>query len=107
MSTATAGRAREYKVRDEMIAGGWELVMRAAASKGCADLAMVSPLYGLALVQVGTASKSIGPADRERFVRAANLCSALPILAVAGGRKPTRYWLVDLGPAGGWQEWYV
>ena len=81
MSTATSGRAREYKVRDHLISMGWSFIMRAAASKGPADLALAHPEHGLALVQVGTTSKSLGPADRQRFVTAAHLCSALPILA--------------------------
>lgn len=80
MSTATAGRAREYKARDHMIAHGWQFIMRAAASKGPADLLMAHETHGAALVQVGTRNKQIGPAARTRFLRAAYLCSALPLL---------------------------
>lgn len=82
MSTATAGRAREYLVRDDLEAKGWERIMRAAASKGAADLLMGHETYGGALVQVGTRSKHLGPAERVRFLRAAHITGALPIEAV-------------------------
>ena len=104
MSTATSGRAREYRTRDDLISRGWHLVMRSAGSKGAADLCMVHPDQGLALVQVGTANKSIGPADRARFLDLAYLCGALPLLAVAAPRVPIRYFHVGLGPASTWEE---
>lgn len=105
MSTASSGRAREYRVRDEMIADGWHFIMRAAASKGPADLAMAHPEHGLALVQVGSKSKTLGPADRERLCNAADLCSAIPLLAVIRPREKTRTWVVDRGLPGGWAVW--
>lgn len=105
MSTATSGRAREYRVRDHMIAAGWYLVARSAGSKGAADLVMVHPIHGLALVQVGTGSKTLGPADRARFVTLANACGALPLLAVCTPGKPARFWWVGLGTASTWTEW--
>ena len=82
MSTATAGRAREYLVRDDLEAKGWERIMRAAASKGAADLLMGHETYGGALIQVGTRSKRLGPDDRARFLRAAHVTGALPIEAI-------------------------
>lgn len=78
MSTATSGRAREYKVRDHMIDRGWEPIFRAAASKGPADIGMAHEDHGLVLVQVGTGNKKLGPDARARLLRAAWLCSALP-----------------------------
>ena len=105
MSTATAGRGREHKVRDHMADHGWTPIMRSAASKGAADLAMAHPEHGLALVQVGARSKTLSPADRARFLNAAELCSALPVLAIAANRTPIRYWLVTAGTASTWQEW--
>ena len=81
MSTATSGRAREWRVRDLLIEHGWTHIMRAAGSKGPADLLMAHPIHGAALIQVGTASKTLGPADRVRFTQAAHLCSALCLLA--------------------------
>ena len=109
MSTATSGRAREHKVRDHLIRRDWNLIARSAGSKGPADLVMAHLAYGVALIQVGTGNKTLGPADRERFLWAANICSALPILAsvIATPGKPTviRYWRVDFGPPSTWQEW--
>src|SRR5690349_18824433 len=81
MSTATAGRAREHRTRDRLAEAGWTPIMRAAASKGAADLLMGHPIHGGALIQVGTESKQLGPADRDRFVTAAELVCALPLLA--------------------------
>lgn len=103
MSTATSGRAREYRVRDAMRDAGWVFVMRAAGSKGCADLLMAHPDHGAALVQVGTASKRIGPEDRTRFVAAASLCGALPLLASAT-RAGIRYWHVTPDVPSTWTE---
>ena len=103
MSTATQGRAREHKVRDEMIGHGWYLVARSAGSKGAADLVMVHPDHGLALVQVGTSNKSLGPDDRNRFLHLADLCSALPLVALCTPRLPVRFLCVNEGPASKWE----
>ena len=103
MSTATAGRAREYRVRDHLIGEGWTFVMRAAASKGAADLLMAHPTHGAALVQVGTGNKTLGPHDRTRFCDAADLCGALPILATAT-RTGITYWHVTRDTPSTWQE---
>ena len=105
MSTATTGRAREHKVRDHMIGNGWHLVARSAGSKGAADLVMVHPDHGLALVQVGTANKTLGPGDRARFLDLAYLCGALPLVALCAPRQPIRYWHLGIGPASTWEEW--
>lgn len=104
MSTATTGRAREYRVRDAMVELGWTQIMRAAASKGAADLFLGHPIHGGALIQVGTANKSLGPADRERFVTAADLTGALPILATAT-RAGITYWHVTRDVPSTWTEW--
>lgn len=105
MSTATSGRAREYRVRDDMVSHGWHLVARSAGSKGVADLVMVHPDHGLALVQVGTPKKALGPAERVRFIRLAELCSALPILATPIPGVGIRYRQAGvLGPMS-WEEW--
>lgn len=88
-----------------MIADGWSFIMRAAASKGPADLAMAHPEHGLALIQVGSKSKTLGPADRERLCDAADLCSALPLLAIIRPREKTQTWVVDRGRPAGWAVW--
>jgi hypothetical protein len=104
MSTATQGRAREYRVRDHMIAAGWTFIMRAAASKGAADLLMGHEEHGAALIQVGTLGKNLGPAERSRFLRAAHLTSALPIVARAH-RTGIKYAIVHDGIPSDWEPW--
>lgn len=104
MSTATAGRAREHKVRDDLAADGWQLIARSAGSKGPADLVMAHEWYGVALIQVGTQNKTLGPADRTRLLDAARLCSALPLVAQVIPRRGITYWLVSEGPASTWTE---
>lgn len=104
VSTATSGRAREYKVRDHLINHGWHLVSRSAGSKGAADLVMVSPIDGVALVQVGTGNKHLGPGARARLCHLANLCSAVPLLAtVAAGR--ITYWHITENVPSTWKEY--
>ena len=109
MSTATSGRRREYLVRDHLDDAGYEFIMRAAASKGCADLLHGHPFVGAVLVQVGTGNKQLGPEDRNRFCAAAELCHALPILATViatpGKRTEIRYWRVTRDTPSTWQEW--
>lgn len=105
MSTATTGRTREYRVRDHMATHGWVPIMRAAASKGAADLLLAHPEHGAALVQVGSKSKVLGPADRERLCTAAELCSALALLAIVIPRQPVAYWLVTRDIPSKWNRW--
>lgn len=106
MSTASTGAARERAARDWLANQGWVPIMRAAASKGPADLLMAHPHHGAALIQVGTEkSKSLGPADRVRLCDAADLCGALPLL-VTVSRGPTyrvRWVTRDLPST--WAEW--
>jgi hypothetical protein len=109
VSTATSGRAREHKVRDDLDAHGYAPIMRAAASKGAADLLHGHLDVGAVLVQVGTGNKTLGPDDRERFCDAADLCHALPLLATViatpGKRTNIRYWLVNRDVPSTWKEW--
>lgn len=104
-NTARLGRDREHRVRDDMTRAGWVFGMRAAASKGAADLLMAHPVHGAALVQVGSKSKTLGPADRARLCQLAELCGALPLLAIVIPRQPVAYWLVTLDPPGRWARW--
>lgn len=105
MSTAQTGARRERQVRDAMAADGWVFGMRAAASKGAADLLMAHPIHGAALVQVGSKSKTLGPADRERLCDLAELCSALPLLAIVVPRQPIAYWHVTRDTPSRWTRW--
>ena len=101
---ARNGAARERKVRDAMIADGWTFIMRSAGSKGPADIAMAHEEHGLALLQIGTGLKRLGPADRKRLLRAAWLCSALPIVATVHEGK-IRYAIVHDGVPSDWEPW--
>lgn len=105
MSTAAQGRAREHKVRDQLARDGWVPIMRAAASKGPADLLMAHPVHGAALIQVGSRTKTLGPADRERLVAAAELCGALALLAIVVPRQAVTYWQVTRETPGRWERW--
>jgi hypothetical protein len=106
MSTATSGRAREHRISKLMIAHGWLQIMRAAGSKGPADLAMLHPFRGLAWVQVGTAkSKTLSPLDRDRLCAIAEQTHALALLATSGPGIPTRFYEVTRETASKWKEY--
>lgn len=104
MSTATSGRAREHKVIHTLIAHGWEPIFRSAGSKGPADIGLACEERGLALIQVGTANKALGPAGRARLVRAAWLCSAIPVLATVN-RGVITYREVTNDQPRHWMDW--
>jgi hypothetical protein len=109
MSAATSGRAREYRVRDDLAAKGYPAVMRAAASKGAGDLLHGHPLLGGLLIQVGTGNKTLGPEARARFLEAAALIHAMPILATVvatpGKRTEITYWHVTHDVPATWRRW--
>lgn len=106
MSTATQGRNREYRVRDHLVSLGWVSIMRAAASKGAADLLLAHETFGPVLVQVGTHNKDLGPADRERFLTAAALCRAVPLVATCRpGTSTVSYYLLIDATARHWPAW--
>lgn len=98
------GKAREYRVRDDLLAKGWVLVAQTGGSHGPADLVMVHPTHGLALIQVGALGKVIGPQARLDLIRLADLCSALPICATGVPNVGYRYRLVTATPAQSWPE---
>lgn len=103
---ARNGRAREHRVADYMESCGWLQAMRAAGSKGAADLAMVHPFFGLAWVQVGTAkSKTLGPDARDRLCSLAEATGALALLVTTvPGQRPTA-WQVTRETASKWRPW--
>lgn len=109
MSTATSGRAREHRVRDALTAAGYPAIMRAAASKGPADLLHGHPFTGALLVQVGTGRKRLNQEGRDRLCEAADLCHGTPILATViatpGKRTEITYWAVTRDVPSTWTEW--
>lgn len=119
MSSATNGRAREHRISKLMCSHGWLQIMRAAGSKGPADLAMLHPFLGLAWVQVGTPNKVIRCLDkthphdrdnamqcgRDRLVSVAEQTHALALLATSGPGVPTRFFRVTRETASKWTEW--
>lgn len=105
MSTATSGRAREHRVSKRMQEAGWLQIMRAAGSKGPADLAMLHPFIGLAWVQVGTANKRLSPFDRDRLCAIAEQTGALPLLASCAPGVPPTFWVVTRDVASKWERW--
>lgn len=96
MSTARTGREREWRVIHEMQDNGWLLVSRSAGSKGAADAVLVHPERGLALVQVGTDKKRLGPAERTRLCYLAGLCGALAVVARVIPRQGIAYTQIDV-----------
>lgn len=95
---------RELRVQKRLVELGWTPIMHAAASKGAADLIMAHPVHGLALIQVGTVNKALGPAARERLLDAAWLCSALPLIATPIPGVGLRVRLVTQTSAHSWPE---
>ena len=105
MSTASNGRAREHRVRNDLAKRGWVPILRAAGSRGVADLLLAHPDRGAALVQVGTAaSKRLSPGERAAFLLAADMCGALAVVALCGPGKPPRYLLATRDKPGTWEE---
>ena len=108
MSTASVGKNREYRVRDDMISSGWRCVMHAGGSRGSADLLMCHAQYGAALVQVGGRGKSLNLGERARLLADATDCGALAVLArVLPIRRGPRvaYFLVTNGRPMTWPRW--
>ena len=106
MSTATTGRAREWKVRDHLTTHGWRIIMRAAGSKGSADLLMVHHIHGPALIQVGGTHKTLGPNERARLIADADDCGALALLATPIPRHGITYWQITNGTPRTWPRWH-
>ncbi len=104
VNQAAAGAARERRISALLADHGWLQVARAAGSKGPADLVMAHWEHGVALVQVGSKAKVLGPADRQRLLAAAQMCSALPLLAVEIGRAVT-YHVVSAEVPSKWERW--
>jgi len=91
-SNYARGRAFEYRTRDKLLKLGALYVMRAAQSKGKADLAVfwpvVNPISGFPephwLVQCKTGSARMSPADRASLIEVADAVGCLAVLAQPG-----------------------
>lgn len=106
MSSATSGRAREHRTRARMETHGWQQVVRAAGSKGSADLIMRHPIHGGAFIQVGTHNKRLGPAARTRLLDDAEAFHALPLLA-SWSHTGLRLWHVTRDTPSTWEEFHL
>jgi hypothetical protein len=105
MTHYSNGKAREYRVRDALIADGWTLIAQTGGSKGAADLVMACPERGWLLVQVGSKTKALGPADRERLCDLADIGGALAVLAIVIPRQGITYYEVTRDVPSKWARW--
>lgn len=88
------GRAFEYRTRNKLLALGAVYVMRAAQSKGAADLIALWPKFETSsgkigvtrpwLVQCKRGTGRISPAERVVLLELASLTAAQPVQALPG-----------------------
>lgn len=103
MSTASKGAAFERLCRKELEETGWHVV-RAAGSKGPADLWAVRRENGIArmiVVQVKASRRAIGPREWNSFCQFAEMIVATPVIAdkLPGRRQPCWWRITGLkGP---------
>lgn len=90
MSTATSGRAKEWKVRAHLESEGY-ICARMAGSKGALDLLAIKQ-GELLFVQVKSGAQMLGPLAWNRLYDLAAMVSAVPVLADVQLRKPIAYW---------------
>jgi Holliday junction resolvase len=104
MNTAHQGRRIEHLIRDDLTAAGYEVV-RAAASKGPADLVCFKP--GQVLLVNVKRTTAPGPAERLALLKVAAMLPgvAVPILARKPPRQPIRYELMNAGTPRMWAPW--
>lgn len=92
------GRAFEYRARDAMYRRGAVFVMRAAQSKGIADLVALWPTGAFPvtvspyllkpwLVQCKTGTARMKPAEIDVLKETARACGAVPVLAEPGPKN--------------------
>jgi hypothetical protein len=84
------GRAFEYRTRDKLYKMGAVYVMRAAQSKGAADLIALFPAHPVYewprvwLVQCKRGTGRISPAEREILKNLAREAGVVPVQALPG-----------------------
>ncbi len=79
------GTRFEHKVRDDLIANGYEVV-RAAGSKGSTKIDLLAVKPGQALFIQCKSSGALPPAEWDRLVEVAAWVGAVPLLAANGPR---------------------
>jgi Holliday junction resolvase len=77
------GRNFEWKIRDDLIANGFE-VLRAAGSKGSSKIDLLAIKPGQLLFIQAKRSGALPPAEWDRLVEVAAWVDAVPILAANG-----------------------
>lgn len=85
MSHYAAGTRFEHKVRDHLIANGYE-IMRAAGSKGSTKIDLIAIKPGELLLIQCKRTGLIGPAEWNRVFEVAGWVGAVPLVAANGPR---------------------
>lgn len=103
MNTAHQGRRIEYAARDYLIENGYDVV-RAAASKGPADLVGLKP--GQLLVISVKRTTAPGPKERAALLRVASHLPGVAVPLVALGPASRLTFRLLTGPeASAWVPW--
>jgi holliday junction resolvase Hjr len=96
VTTYERGRSFEWKVAKDLTDNGY-LVIRAAGSKGAADLVAFKPGEVLFIQCKTGGAGECAPSEWNEFHRLATSVGSVPILAYRPGRQGIAYWLVT-GP---------
>lgn len=91
MSSASLGADAERRVR-RVLEDLDYLVVRAAASKGCADLLAIRPGGGVLLIQVKRGAGRMRPREWNELLEVARRYGALPVLAEFVPRQGIAWW---------------
>ena len=104
MNSAHQGRRVEHLVRADLEANGYAVV-RAAASKGPADLVAFKP--GQVLLVSVKRTSTPPPAERLALLRVAAMLPdvAVPLLARKPPRQPITYLAMNAGTPRTWPTW--
>jgi len=95
MTQYTRGRAFEYRCKRALEEQGF-WVMRAAQSKGIADLVAVQNGYAV-LVQCKLGKGGMPPGEWNQFVSACRILHVPPVIALGVPRQPVKWYLLT-GP---------
>lgn len=90
MTRYSSGRALEYKVRDRLEAAGY-VVVRAAGSKGVADLWAIRADTPMLFVQVKASAGPLPPRERVALIELASTVCGVPVHAFKPSRGAVTY----------------